>query len=193
MSRPTQMSNSLLLALLLGTSTTLTGALGMLLMSSVVVTVYAVCRGPLLSRLSGRGAWLASLLLAATLTSCANILAQRWALQWQQSLGIYGGLIGLQCVVLEYNGFFRQTLSERLKFFAVSSGLLLVLAASRELLGQGHLGHGLSEHWQGLALFSDGLHLMTLVPGAFILSGLLLAAHQAWTRSNAPSKENHHP
>jgi electron transport complex protein RnfE len=53
---------------------------------------------------------LASLLLAATLTSCAN-LAQRWALQWQQSLGIYAGLIALQCVVLEYNGFLLRHLA----------------------------------------------------------------------------------
>ncbi|PTT24363.1 Rnf-Nqr domain containing protein, partial [Pseudomonas sp. HMWF021] len=134
-----------------------------------------------------------SLVLAATLTSCANILAQRWALQWQQSLGIYAGLIALQCVVLEYNGFFRQALNQRLTFFTLSSGLLMTFAVLRELLGQGRLGRGLSEHWQGLVLFNEGLHLITLIPGAFILLGLLVAARQAWTRSNAPSKETHHP
>ncbi|CAI8961291.1 Rnf-Nqr domain containing protein [Pseudomonas serboccidentalis] len=193
MSRPTNLTNALLLALLLGTSATLASALGMLLMSSVVVTVYAVCMGPLRSRLSDSSGLLASVLLAATLTSCANILAQRWALQWHQALGIYAGLIALQCVVLEYNGFFRQALTERLKFFGLSSGLLLTLAVLRELFGQGYLGHGLSAHWQGLVLFNQGLHLITLVPGAFILLGLLLAARQAWTRSNALSKETHHP
>ena len=193
MNRPTNLTNALLLALLLGTSATLAGALGMLLMSSVVVTVYAVCMGPLRSRLSDSSGLLASVLLAATLTSCANILAQRWALQWHQALGIYAGLIALQCVVLEYNGFFRQALTERLKFFGLSSGLLLTLAVLRELFGQGYLGHGLSAHWQGLALFNQGLHLITLVPGAFILLGLLLAARQAWTRSNVLSKETHHP
>jgi electron transport complex protein RnfE len=182
-----------LLTLLLGTSATLAGALGMLLMSSVVVAVFAVCIGPLRARLSDRGVLLASLLLAATLTSCANILAQRWALQWHQATGIYPGLIALQCVALEYNGFFRQALTERLKFFSLSSGLLLTLAVVRELFGQGHLGRGLSEHWQGLVLFNQGLHLITLVPGAFILLGLLLAARQALTRSNALSKETHHP
>ena len=135
----------------------------------------------------------ASLLLAATLTSCANILAQRWALQWQQSLGIYAGLIALQCVVLEYNGFFRQALVQRLQFFGLSSGLLLALAALRELFGQGYIGRGLAEHWQGLILFNQGMHLLTLVPGAFIVLGLLLAARQAWTRSTALSKETHHP
>ncbi|WP_460353780.1 MULTISPECIES: Rnf-Nqr domain containing protein [unclassified Pseudomonas] len=193
MIRPTNLTNTLMLMLLLGTSATLAGALGMLLMSSVVVVIYGACIGPLRSRLSGNNLMLASLLLAATLTSCANILAQRWALQWQQSVGIYAGLIALQCVVLEYNGFFRQAFAQRLKFFGLSSGLLLALAALRELFGQGHIGRGLSEHWQGLVLFSDGLHLLTLVPGAFIVLGLLLAACQAWTRSTALSKETHHP
>ncbi|WP_247268020.1 MULTISPECIES: Rnf-Nqr domain containing protein [Pseudomonas] len=193
MIRPTNLTNTLMLMLLLGTSATLAGALGMLLMSSVVVVIYGACIGPLRSRLSGNNLMLASLLLAATLTSCANILAQRWALQWQQSVGIYAGLIALQCVVLEYNGFFRQAFAQRLKFFGLSSGLLLALAALRELFGQGHIGRGLSEHWQGLILFNEGLHLLSLVPGAFIVLGLLLAARQAWTRSNALPKETHHP
>ncbi|RBL71402.1 NADH:quinone oxidoreductase [Pseudomonas sp. MWU13-2625] len=193
MNRPTNLTNTLTLMLLLGTSATLAGALGMLLMSSAVVGIYSVCIAPLRLRLSGNSLLLASPLLAATLTSCANILAQRWALQWQQSLGIYGGLIALQCVVLEYNGFFRQALAQRLTFFGLSSALLLALAVLRELFGQGHIGRVLSEHWQGLVLFNDGLHLLTLVPGAFILLGLLLAARQAWTRSNALSKETHHP
>lgn len=193
MIRPTNLTNTLMLMLLLGTSATLAGALGMLLMSSVVVAVYGACIGPLRSRLSGNNLMLASLLLAATLTSCANILAQRWALQWQQSIGIYAGLIALQCVVLEYDGFFGQAFGLRLTFFGLSSGLLLALAVLRELFGQGHIGRGLSEHWQGLVLLSDGLHLLTLVPGAFIVLGLLLAARQAWTRSTALSKETHHP
>jgi len=193
MKRLTNLPNALMLALLLGSSATLGNALTMLLMSGVVLTTYSICIGPLRLRLSGNGLLLASLLLAATLTSCADILAQRWALQWQQSLGIYAGLIALQCVVLEYNGFFRQAFAERLSFFGLSSALLLALAALRELFGQGHIGRGLSEHWQGLVLFSDGLHLLTLVPGAFIVLGLLLAVRQAWTRSNALSKETHHP
>lgn len=66
MKRPTNPGNALMLALLLGTSTTLAGALGMLLMSSVVVTIYAVCIAPLRSRLHDSAALLASLLLAAT-------------------------------------------------------------------------------------------------------------------------------
>lgn len=192
MNRPTNLTNALMLVVLLGTSTTLASALGMLLMSGAVVAVYGVCFGALRSRLSDSDRMLASLLLAATLTSCANLLAQRWALQWQQSLGIYTGLIALQCVVLEYNGFFAQAFGLRLKFFGLSSGLLIALAGLRELFGQGHIGRGLPD-WQGLVLFDEGLHLFTLVPGAFIVLGLLLAARQAWTRSNALSKETHHP
>ncbi len=70
---------------------------------------------------------------------------------------------------------------------------MLGLAALRELIGQGSLGRGLFEHWPGLVLFGDGLHLTTLLPGAFILLGLLLAARQAWNRPNSISKETHRP
>lgn len=75
MNRPTNLTNTLLLTLLLGTSATLAGALGMLLMSSVVVAIFAVCIGPLRARLSDRGVLLASLLLAATLTTVAPIFS----------------------------------------------------------------------------------------------------------------------
>ncbi|PTT33466.1 NADH:quinone oxidoreductase, partial [Pseudomonas sp. HMWF021] len=91
MNRLANLPNALMLALLLGTSATLSTALIILLMSSVILTAYSICIGPLRLRLSGNSLLLASLVLAATLTSCANILAQRWALQWQQSLGIYAG------------------------------------------------------------------------------------------------------
>ncbi|MBC8996683.1 NADH:quinone oxidoreductase [Pseudomonas sp. N40(2020)] len=187
------LSNALMLVLLLGTTQTLAGALGTLMMFATVVLVYGVCMAPLRSRLNGSSALLASLLLAATLTSCVEIFTQRFYLPWHQNFGLYAGLIALQCVVLEQHGFFRQTRIERLKLCGLFSTLMLVLAVMRELLGHGSLGRGLSEHWQGLVLFSEGLHLVTLVPGAFIVLGLLLAARQAWTRSNSIPKETHRP
>ncbi|WP_159815392.1 MULTISPECIES: Rnf-Nqr domain containing protein [unclassified Pseudomonas] len=187
------LSNSLMLVLLLGTTVSLAGALGTMLMFVVVVGIYALAMSPLRSRLTDGSALLASALLAATLASCADLLAQRWLLAWHQSFGLYGGLIALQCVVLEHNGFFRQPLAQRFKLCALFGGLMLVLAALRELIGQGSLGRGLSAHGSGLVLFGEGLHLATLVPGAFIVLGLLLAARQAWTRPNSISKETHRP
>lgn len=193
MNRSANLTNSMLLVLLLGCTDTLEGALGTLLIFSVVVGIYGLCISPLRSRLSGTVFLLASLLLAATLSSCAQILTQRWSLPWQQTYGIYTALIASQCVALDYNGFFRQPLVSRLKLYGLFAGLMCVLAVLRELLGQGSIGRDLCESCQGIILFNYGLHLAILVPGAFILLGLLLAARQAWTRSNAISKESHHP
>jgi electron transport complex protein RnfE len=193
MNRSAALSNALMLTLLLGTSDSLAGALGALLMFASVVGLYGPCMPVLRSRLTGTSALLASLLLAATFTSCADLLAQRWFLPWQQTFGLYAGLIALQCVALEHNGFWSSSLVERLKLCGMFGGLMLLLAGLRELIGHGSLGRGLSEDWPGLVVFSEGLHLITLIPGAFILLALLLAARQALIRPNSISKETHRP
>ncbi|MFI8645312.1 Rnf-Nqr domain containing protein [Pseudomonas iridis] len=193
MNRTAHVANSLMLMLLLGTTSSLAGALGAILMFAVVVGAYGLCMSLLRSRLTPAATLSAALLLAATLTSCAEVFAQRWFLAWHQAFGLYAGLIALQCLVLEHNGFFRQTPSERLKLSGMFSALMVILAVVRELAGQGRLGRGLLEHWQGLVLFSEGLPLATLVPGALIMLGLLLAARQAWTRLNSIPKETHRP
>ncbi|WP_277759091.1 Rnf-Nqr domain containing protein [Pseudomonas sp. A34-9] len=187
------LSNSLMLVLLLGTTVSLAGALGTMVMFVLVVGIYALAMSPLRPRMTDGSALLAGVLLAATLTSCADLLAQRWFLAWHQSFSLYGGLIALQCVVLEHNGFFSRPLAQRFKLCALFGSLMLVLAALRELIGQGSLGRGLLEHGSALVVFSEGLHLITLIPGAFILLALLLAARQAMVRPNSISKETHHP
>ncbi|CAI8981817.1 NADH:quinone oxidoreductase [Pseudomonas sp. IT-347P] len=193
MNRSAFLSNSLMLTLLLGTSDSLAAGVGALLTFAIVVGLYGLCMPALRSRLAGTSALLASLLLAATLTSCADLLAQRWFLPWQQTFGLYVGLIALQCVVLEHNGFWRQSLVERFKRGTLFGGLMLLFAGLRELIGHGSLGRGLFEHWSGLVVFSGGVHLVTLIPGAFILLALLLAARQATIRPNSISKETHRP
>ena len=193
MNQSAALSNTLMLTLLLGTSGSLAGALVALLMFASVVGLYGLCMPVLRSRLTGTSALLASLLLAATFTSCADLLAQRWFLPWQQTFGLYAGLIALQCVVLEHKGFWRSSLVERLKLCGMFGGLMLLLAGLRELIGHGSLGRGLSEDWPGFVVFSEGLHLITLIPGAFILLALLLAARRALTRPHSISKETHRP
>lgn len=187
------LSNSMMLVLLIGATDSVAGALATLLMFTVVVGVYSLCMAPLRSRLSSESLLPVSLVLAATLAGCADIVLQRGALQWHQLITLYTGLIGLQCVVLEHNGFFRQPVRERLKQCGLFVALMIALAMLRELIGQGSIGHHLSEHWQGLLLFGDSLHFATLAPGAFILLGLLLAARQAWTRPADLPEETHHP
>lgn len=181
----------LMLVPLLGATQTLSTSLGMTVILSVVIGVFAVCMSPLRERLTGTRALLASLTLAATLTSCADIVAQRWFLSWQQTSELYIGLIALHCVVLEYLGAFREPVAVSFKRFALFGALMLVVGGLREIIGYGRLGRGLAAHWQGLVLFPEGLHLFTLVPGALVLSGLLLAARQAWTSRNSVIKETH--
>lgn len=187
------LSNSMMLVLLIGATDSVAGALAILLMFAVVVSLYGVCMAPLRARLSTESLLPVSLVLAATLAGCADILLQRVAVQWQQQISLYAGLIGLQCVILEHNGFFRLPTRGRLKLCGLFTALMTVLAMLRELLGQGSIGHHLSDHWQGLILLGDGLHFATLAPGAFILLGLLLAARQAWIRPAALPEETHHP
>ncbi len=193
MNTPATLSNSMMLVLLIGATDTVAGALAIVLMFAVVVSLYGVCMPPLRSRLSSETLLPASLVLAATLAGCADILLQRSAVQLHQLVSLYAGLIGLQCVIFEHNGFFRLPARRRLKLCGWFTALMTVLAVLRELLGQGSIGHHLSDHWQGLILSGDGLHFATLAPGAFILLGLLLAARQAWTRPAAPPEETHHP
>ena len=187
------LANSMMLVLLIGATDSVAGALATLLIFAVVVGIYGLCMAPLRSRLSNESLLPVSLVLAATLAGSADIVLQRGALQWHQLISLYAGLIGLQCVVLEHNGFFRRSVRNRLKLYGLFAALMIVLAVLRELIGQGSIGHHLSEHWQGLILFGDGLHFATLAPGAFILLGLLLAARQAWTRPAALPEETHHP
>ncbi|WP_432217605.1 Rnf-Nqr domain containing protein [Pseudomonas kribbensis] len=193
MNTSAMLSNSMMLVLLIGATDSVAGALAIVLMFAVVVSLYGVCMTPLRARLSGESLLPVSLVLAATLAGCAETLLQRSAVQWHQLVSLYAGLIGLQCVIFEHNGFFRLPARGRLKLCGLFIALMTVLAVLRELLGQGSIGHHLSDHWQGLILSGDGLHFATLAPGAFILLGLLLAARQAWTRSAAPPEETNHP
>jgi electron transport complex protein RnfE len=179
--------NALMLTPLIGATHSLTAALGLILMFLVVTRLFGLAMSALRSRLVPATHLLASILLAATLTSCAQLMAQAWSLQWQQHLGFYGALIALQCVVLEHSGYFQQGWHQRLRLDGLFAALMVALGLLREVIGNGTLGNHLSwlfgtthSDWQGWVLVADGgLHLATLVPGGFILLGLLIAAWQA--------------
>jgi electron transport complex protein RnfE len=188
MDNSSTLRNCLMLTPLIGATHSLTAALGLCLMFMLVTQLFSLVMGALRSRLVPTARLLASILLAATLTSCAELMAQAWSLQWQQHLGFYGALIALQCVVLEYTGFFQNDWRQRLRLNGLFVTLMIALSLLRELIGNGTLGNHLSwligatqTDWQGWVLVADGgLRLATLVPGGFILLGLLIAAWQAW-------------
>ncbi|MBV6825154.1 Rnf-Nqr domain containing protein [Pseudomonas sp. PD9R] len=190
MNKSSVLQNSLMLAPLIGATGSLVSAVGLWLMLIVVVSAFSLCMNALRPRLLPATHLLTSVLLAATLTSCAQLGAQVWSLQWHQHLGIYSGLIALQCVVLEQTGFSRRSLRDRTRLCVMFGGLMLVMSLLRELIGSGTLGSHLpwmagasQADWQGWFLTADGgLRLATLAPGGFILLGLMIAAWQAWHR-----------
>ena len=148
MTNAVTLRNSLLLAPLLGVTGSLVNALSWGLMLLTVVVAYAVAMRGLRPRLTESLRLPASVVLAATFTGCADLALQLHSLPLHHSLGFYPGLIGLQCVVLEMNGFFiHDTLRHRLRLLGLSACLLLLLGAVRELLGSGSLGN----HWGWLA------------------------------------------
>jgi len=190
MNKSSVLLSTLMLTPLIGTTDTLVSALGLWLLFILVISAFSLSMSLLRPRILPSTHLLAGVLLAATWTSCAELVAQIWSLPWHQHLGIYAGLLALQCVVLEHAGFFRRARVERLQLCALFGGLLVSVGLLRELIGNGTLGRHLSwlagagqPDWQGWLLIADGgLHLATLAPGGFILLGLLLAAWQAWHR-----------
>ncbi|WP_288098440.1 Rnf-Nqr domain containing protein [Pseudomonas sp.] len=190
MNKSSLVQNSLMLAPLIGATGSLMTAAGLTLMFIVVTSVFALCMNALRPRLLPATHLLASVLLAATLTSCAELGAQLWSLQWHQDLGIYAGLVALQCVVLDCTGFFQRTWPDRLRVYGSFGALMVGLGLLRELIGRGTFGSHLSwltnaatAHWEGWILATDGgLRLTTLAPGGFILLGLLIALWQIWHR-----------
>ncbi|MDD0998095.1 NADH:quinone oxidoreductase [Pseudomonas sp. TNT2022 ID1044] len=190
MSKSSLLPCSLMLTPLIGATGSLVNALGLWLMFVGVITAFGLAMNALRPRLLAATRLWASVLLAATLTSCAELGAQMWSLQWHQQTGIYAALLALQCVVLEQNEFFQNSWRARLRLYGLFGGLMVGLGLLRELIGYGTLGNHLSwllattkAQWQGWVLTADGgLRLATLTPGGFILLGLLIAAWQAWHR-----------
>jgi electron transport complex protein RnfE len=190
MSKPSQLQNTLMFVPLIGATDSLVNALGLWALFIVVISVFGLGMNALRSRLLPAARLPASVLLAATLTSCAELGAQVWSLQWHQHVGIYAGLIALQCVVLEHCGFFQSPWRERWRLSGLFGAAMVALGLLRELIGDGTLGNHLPwlaaathANWQGWVLTADGgLRLATLAPGGFILLGLLIAAWQAWHR-----------
>ena len=96
MNTSSRLQNSLMLAPLIGASDSLAKALSLWLVSMVIITLYGLKMNILRPRIIPSLQLLASLLLAATLTSLAALALQAWAFELHQALGIYIGLIALQ-------------------------------------------------------------------------------------------------
>jgi len=197
MNKPSALHYSLTLVALIGASDSLVKALGLSLASVLVISLFGLGMKGLRRLFSSDLQWLASLVLSATLSSCTALAMQAWAFELHQQLGIYLGLIALQCVLLEHSGFFNgQGQVRQVGAFCL---LLTTLGALREVLGSGSLGNHLGwlagrygADWQAWIANPHGnLRLLSLAPGGFILLGLLLAGRQAWaSTSHRPPSRN---
>jgi len=189
MSRTANLRHSLVLAPLLGVTDSLVTALALWMLAVAILGAYGVGMAVLRPRLLNTFRLIGAVILAASLTTCAQLAVQVWSLELQQRLGLYLGLIALQCLVLEYNGFFQQRLAERVRQAGWVGALLIGLGLLREVIGHGTLGSHLAwlagvsaSNAGGWVLAADGgLRLAVLVPGGLLLLGLLFAARQAWT------------
>lgn len=188
MTKSVLLPGSLMLTPLLGASDSLIKAASLWLASLLVAVLYGTSSRVLKPWLSQGLAWPAHIILAAGSASLVSLGLQAWYWELQQAIGLYLALSGLQCLALEHLGFFRRgRLRENVRLFANFGALSISLGLLRELLADGTLFAHL-QWWTGSAASgpvrvfatASGLHLAGLIPGAFVLLGLLLALKQAW-------------
>jgi electron transport complex protein RnfE len=176
---------------LLAVSTTLGNALGL-----GIATLGVLLASSLTASLVGR--WLLPevrigvfvVTIAAAVTA-VELVTAAWLPELHESLGIFLPLIVTNCLVLARAESFasrRGVVEAAVDALGMGVGFLLVLVSLgsvREILGHGSLGgdlqllFGESARGLGLQLFpaQSGWLLALLPPGAFILLGLMVAAH----------------
>lgn len=174
---------------LLAVSTSVASALGLGLATLAVLltsNVIAALAGPYLPREVRLAVFV---LVIASAVSSVELAMAAWWPGLHAALGIFLPLIVTNCLVLARAESFasRQPLPravlDGLAMGLGFLGVLLLLGATRELLGHGRLGGDLNlllgerfggDGWR-LLPESRGLLIALLPPGAFVLLGLLLA------------------
>ena len=130
----------------------------------------------------------AFVMIIASFVTCAELLMQAFTYELYQILGIFIPLIVTNCMILGRADAFASknpplpALYDGLMVSLGFGGVLVLLGALRELLGQGTLFSGMdllfgpiAANWQ-LTFFTDfQVLIMLLPPGAFFGTGLLIA------------------
>ncbi|KDN97549.2 Rnf-Nqr domain containing protein [Pseudomonas donghuensis] len=159
------------LAPLLGATQTLAQASAIALLSLLIIGLHRLCMTPLHKVLEASASLIASVLLAALLVTCLELTLRAWALPLSLALGPYSALIAVQCLVFE----FAQGASGRWRTAAATLGGFALLCMAMGLFRQ------------GLGEFAN-LRLASLLPGALILLGLMLALYNRVCRRPAPTR-----
>ena len=159
------------LAPVLGATQTLLQASTIALLSLLAVGLHRLCMLPLRKQLDAGAGLFASVLLAALLVTCLALGLRAWALPLALELGPYPALIAVQCLVFEFalgNDARWRAAAITLAAFA---SLCMTMGLMRQLLGE----------------FAN-LRLASLLPGALILLGLILALYNRVCQRRAPSR-----
>ena len=176
MIKPASWPRGLVLVPLVGASDSLVNALALWVAWVLISLAHGAAMTFLRTRLTACQQLLASIVLAATMTACADLLAQAWMLERHDALSLYPGWIALSCVTLERLIVVETRMLAHLRLAGQFGLLIISLGALREMIGA-------------------SVPLALLVPGGFILLGLLLAAYQAWTSTppRSPLEEKPRP
>lgn len=162
------------LAPLLGATQTLLQATSIAVLSLLAILLHRLGMTPLRRLLTGIGADVASMLLAATIVTCLELTLRAHALVLYQSLGLYTALIALQCVMFDHAQGHTKGWRAPLSLLLGFTVLCISLGVTRELMG-------------------SGMRLAHLPPGALFLLGLLLALYNRIWRQRAPSRRQGTP
>ncbi len=174
---------------LLAVTDSLVKALGLGLVTTLVLVASNLCVSLTRRFLSSAIHLVVLVMIIAAVVSCLELLMQAFAYQLYQLFGIFLPLIATNCIILgRADGFAAKNpiapaIVDGLMMGLGALGVMVVLGALRELAGSGALfsdmhlllGEG-ARPWK-VQLFSvqENFLLATLPPGAFILTGLLIA------------------
>ena len=178
---------------LLGTSNSTVNALGLGIATALVLTFSNAAVSLIRHSVTPAVRLPAFVMIIAALTTCIELLMQAFTYELYQILGIFIPLITTNCIILGRAEAFaakNDLLSSSYDGFIMGVGfglVLLVLGATRELLGTGVLFDnmhlligGTAEQWRWVVIPDyQGFLLAILPPGAFLILGLMIALKNA--------------
>jgi len=175
MNKPSPLNRGLLLVPLIGASDSLINAMGLWTAWMLISLGHGLAMSLSRPHLTAWQRILVSLVLAATLTTCTDLVAQAWLPQLYGPSSLYIGWIALSCMVLAHDhSFIDSGLRGHFKLAGMFGLSMIGLGALRELIGH-------------------GTPIALATPGGFLLLGLLLAASRAWTSAKPSSSAEEMP
>lgn len=175
---------------LLAVTASVVNAIGMGLATTFVLVTSNFCVSMIRGVVSDAVRLPAFVMIIAAAVTCIELLMQAFAYELYQILGIFLPLITTNCVILGRADAFASknkllpSIYDGLMMGLGFSVILILLGALRELVGTGHLLANMdllfgeaAQHWK-ITLVSDynDFLLAILPPGAFIFTGLIIAA-----------------